>query len=329
MLLQPRRLKTRGFTLVELLVVIAIIGILVALLLPAVQAAREAGRRSSCSNNIKQITLALHNFQDTKKRFPLGQRNSVSAANWRVEIFPFMEQTALYNQLLQYNANLDDVYNPPVLRNLIMPVWKCPSSPMPDTQPQSWVTWWANYDHQVPAYQGIMGAYPDPKGTPNTYSASNYGGWWTNNGMLLWNEKTTFASCEDGTSNVIIVAEQSWKVANASGNGAPDLRNGYYTPWGGCTNGSAKGVSTCGTGGCGDLWGLGLTANAYAINSSTGPAGAGFTWGGNTILNSAHPGGIQVGMTDASVQYVSQTIDFNSLQRACVRNDGIPNVFPQ
>jgi prepilin-type N-terminal cleavage/methylation domain-containing protein len=316
--------RASGFTLVELLVVIAIIGILVALLLPAVQAAREAGRRSSCGNNVKQVGIALHNYHDTRRKFPSGQRGSINYANWRVEIFPFMEQTALYNQL-----DPNNVYNGTgsgALQNLVIQTWKCPSSPLPETQPQSWVTWWTNQNHMVPAYQGIMGAYPDPAvPSRNLYSASNYGGWWTNNGMLLWNEKTDFSSCEDGTSNVVIIGEQSGKVLNASGNGAPDLRNGYYTPWGGMTNNSSKGVSTCGTGGCGDMWGTGLTAVAYTINSKTAPAGAGFTWGGNTILNSAHPGGIQVGMTDASVQFVSDSINFTVFQRACTRNDGIVN----
>lgn len=316
------RQRKSGFTLVELLVVIAIIGILVALLLPAVQAAREAGRRSSCGNNMKQIGLALHNYHDTKKRFPTGHRNSVSAANWRIEILPFMEQNTLYDRL-----NKDDVYNSPDLVNLKLPAWWCPSNPLPETQPQSWVTWWTNNNHMVPGYQGIMGAYPDPTGASSS-SASNYGGWWCNNGMLLWNDSTTFASCTDGTSNVVMVAEQSGRVLNASGNGAPDLRNGYFTPWGGCTNGANRGVSGCGAGGCGDLWGMGLTCNAYTINSKTGPAGAGFTWGGNTILNSSHPGGITVGLTDASVQFISETTDFNVYQKACARNDGFVNAFP-
>ena len=122
--------------------------------------------------------------------------------------------------------------------------------------------------------------------------------------------------------NTIIVAEQSGKVDNASGNGPPDLRNGYYSPWGSITNGSTNGVASCGTGGCGDLWGDGLTCSAYSINNKTAPAGAGFTWGGNTILNSAHPGGINALMTDGTVRYVRDSIDFVTFQRACSRNDG-------
>ncbi len=92
-----------GFTLVELLVVIAIIGILVALLLPAIQAAREAARRSQCSNNLKQIGLAVLNFESTNKRFPAGSTTKGAAisgpywSTWTIDILPFMEETALHD----------------------------------------------------------------------------------------------------------------------------------------------------------------------------------------------------------------------------------------
>ncbi len=87
-----------GFTLVELLVVIAIIGILVALLLPAVQAAREAGRRTQCTNNLKQMGLALHNHHDSLRRFPPGgDRSPVGGygPSWMVHILPYIEQNSL------------------------------------------------------------------------------------------------------------------------------------------------------------------------------------------------------------------------------------------
>ena len=86
-----------GFTLVELLVVIAIIGILVALLLPAVQAAREASRRTQCGNHLKQWATAMHNFHDTYKRLPIGARNN-PRQTWVMHLWPFIEQLSLDQQ---------------------------------------------------------------------------------------------------------------------------------------------------------------------------------------------------------------------------------------
>ena len=91
--------RCRGFTLVELLVVIAIIGVLVALLLPAVQAAREAARRMQCQNNLKQIGLASHNFHDVYRRAAAGRISPTTGLSWHVYILPFIEQQNLYNQV--------------------------------------------------------------------------------------------------------------------------------------------------------------------------------------------------------------------------------------
>jgi prepilin-type N-terminal cleavage/methylation domain-containing protein len=141
--------KRRGFTLVELLVVIAIIGILVGLLLPAVQAAREAARRMQCGNNLKQIGLAIHNYESAFKRFPhgtvdddpreVGARRLWDGGNHRkgtvlVKLLPFIEQTALYNSI-DFNLDVEAQLNATGvfaatrtnMRNVAIPSFRCPS----------------------------------------------------------------------------------------------------------------------------------------------------------------------------------------------------------
>src|SRR5262245_7874963 len=107
--------KRRGFTLVELLVVIAIIGVLVALLLPAVQAAREAARRAQCTSNLKQLAMAAHNYHSAKKKFPtgahlpddVGGRPTMGTNLW-VELLPYIEEYSLYNRW-DFNDNRNNV----------------------------------------------------------------------------------------------------------------------------------------------------------------------------------------------------------------------------
>lgn len=305
----PRRPNRSGFTLIELLVVIAIIAVLIALLLPAVQQAREAARRSQCRNNLKQIGLALHNFESTYKEFPMGQRGpSVAYGNWRYEILPYMDQAPVFMMV-----NRDDVYNAVPLQRLIMPINLCPSQTVPSTQPASWVTWWTNNNHHVSSYQGIMGSYPHPDGsTTKDIQTSGYGGWMSGNGMLIANKKIRIAECTDGTSNTIMVGEQAGRV------GTNDYRNGYYTPWGSCTfNNFVPNVTDA------DRWGMSLSCVAYANNSKTAGSGANTSYVFNSILNSEHVGGIHCLFTDGSVRFVSDNMNFGMFQRLCVRDDGL------
>src|SRR4051812_27790865 len=139
-----KQFSRRGFTLVELLVVIAIIGVLVALLLPAVQSARESARRMQCSNNIRQIGLALHNFHDTNQCLPPGGVATATGPTvahtkfsipinvirgWGVFIYPYMEQKSLSDQY-NWNKNWHDISNQQVYSTYVKGLI-CPSSPLP------------------------------------------------------------------------------------------------------------------------------------------------------------------------------------------------------
>ncbi len=177
----------RAFTLVELLVVIAIIGILVALLLPAIQAAREAARRTQCANNLKQLGIAIHNFHDTYKRFPVGQPDDDNNNySWSSYILPFMEQQTMYDTLKDGGAGL--VYNKggsnlEVHSNFIEVGTNIPTTPpVSNTDTYNWWCQTGN-NHGSPALgQGARSVLPAflcpsdilPATDNNGYGKSNY-----------------------------------------------------------------------------------------------------------------------------------------------------------
>lgn len=172
----------RGFTLVELLVVIAIIGVLVALLLPAVQAAREAARRMSCGNNLKQIALACHNYQSTYKTLPWNwdptwpdpAANTITNANnqafsWLFAMLPFIEQQPLYDQTDKITPGGNWAPNNRVLRQTVIPAFICPSNNQP-----------TNRLEQSEGYAcgNCMGGYGQAAGTDYVGNMGHHWGGW-------------------------------------------------------------------------------------------------------------------------------------------------------
>jgi prepilin-type N-terminal cleavage/methylation domain-containing protein len=199
-----RRALPRGFTLVELLVVIAIVGILIALLLPAVQSAREAARRTTCANNLKQIGLALHNYHDTFRRFPFGWDDRGSG--WTLHILPFAELGTIYDTIhFQEDGpgNWSSGSANQAACETVIPMFRCPTMPIAEHFDYNGIA------RRVPAsYRGNAGseASSDNASTiviPGSRSLEEL----RQNGMFYGCSRVRLDDVRDGTSNTILVGE--------------------------------------------------------------------------------------------------------------------------
>jgi len=340
---------------VELLVVIAIIGILVALLLPAVQAAREAARRSECNNKLKQLALACHNHHDVKKLFPpgttqdqppFGPAASGWGASWLIYILPYFEQQALYSQLtIGGGTGYGNTTNGAIYTNVFIPGYRCPSTPLPDKTSSSVP---GSGALELPTYCGIAGAvdglilplgtyketrYLNPSGTAGCCTGGILGG----SGVLIPNGKISTSAVTDGTSNTMMISEQSNWIFTLNGtrqawNAAGP--HGWTIGWG---NQTAPNSFNNGNPAGGDNRAFNVTTIRWSINQTTGwpdsPGNCGSfgvcdNAGQNIPLNSAHPGGVNAAFADGSVQFLGNTLPLDILGRLAIRDDNQPVVLP-
>jgi prepilin-type N-terminal cleavage/methylation domain-containing protein/prepilin-type processing-associated H-X9-DG protein len=319
-------IRRRAFTLVELLVVIAIIGILVALLLPAVQAAREAARRMQCGNNLKQIGLGLHNYADTYKRFPSGfiyVADNQECWGWGALMLPFLEQAPLHSQIgvttgSMYGQIISTAWQP-VVDGIQRPLstFMCPSDTGTPARGQIHGDrhFGGGLGHNVHAYTPGVSNYVGSTGHgPGRVRAE------VNSGIFFGNSSIGFQDIIDGTSNTFAVGERDSKFCRSSA--WVGVRRGQ--------GGGSRGVFVI-------LAHARVKLNESVLPWDDDPEGCGQGW------SSLHPGGAQFAFCDGSVSFISETIEFRhalggwdnngdpnngAYQRLISRADGLPVVIP-
>ncbi|PQO43331.1 DUF1559 domain-containing protein [Blastopirellula marina] len=314
--MSQRRISRSGFTLVELLVVIAIIGVLIALLLPAVQQAREAARRSSCQNNLKQLGLACHMYHDTYQFLPYGEAKTVT---WKLSILPYIEQSNLSDQFdwtVSFKST-DDTINSNLLNGVVVAAFNCPSNVKPKNSNN--VYGYNPRNHQYHSYVGINGALNESAASNSADSGrcSSFYGWKCNNGGFMYNEITGFHSFTDGTSNTLLIGEVSGRDLTVANNG--DNVFGLFGGWAG-SGSTGKFDSNYDYGG-GGIVAIQDTPNATCSNRSGFNCDASYLT--SVMINSEHPGGAQFTQVDGSVRFVTDTVDLVQFRRMAMKSDGL------
>jgi len=329
----PATRQRTAFTLVELLVVIAIIGILVAMLLPAVQSAREAARRTSCVNNFKQASLALQMYHDARKTLPVGTlctvfpndpgipstaKTGLQGMSWSAHVLPYMEEGGIFNLIDNENA----VFSGGTWKagGMLVTTYICPTLPHDDNY---WTDQTSNnsqdgsagHDYRVTNITGNMGYYPFPPKDPyparlsyptfNSYQQKAVG-----NGMFMNYNKVRFKQVSDGLSKTLLVGETTghrgrdlngeevaidfnWMTRNIQT--VDEGINGPFTIPGGRSPSRLMGVT-------------GQNRHEELVNQF------GFS--------SYHPGGAHFAMCDGSVTFLSQDINQAALEEMASRDGG-------
>ena len=317
----------RGFTLVELLVVIAIIGVLVALLLPAVQAAREAARRSQCTNNLKQLGLGCQMYESAMKTLPINRYYdsgyttdttwaetagpASKAWSWIASILPYIEQQAVYQQ-----ANISKLpFKDSNAISAVIPALMCPSDRLKEVNPVT--KYGARYMKGINLpvgltnYDGVLGSNFCWGENPNVGPTGNCEPWGFGDGAMTifsWRDPIKFSTVADGTSNTMLVGEQAFEEQRV-----------------------CSGIECYGLG---YGWAHSIEASAsaafrpnYAVPGTT-PQTSTTTLQPYELyngFNSLHPGGVHFVYVDGSVHFLNDGIEL-ALYRALATIDGVETI---
>ncbi|MEW4562689.1 DUF1559 domain-containing protein [Bremerella sp. JC770] len=292
-------LRRRAFTLVELLVVIAIIGVLVALLLPAVQQAREAARRMQCTNNLKQLGIAMHNYHDVIGSFPPAYvftgdttHERIPMWSWGAMLAPYFEQNSAYDILEISRDTAVDAVNRGVKRRAMQtPISgvRCPSDAGPEKH---------NNSGNVRKYRDTI-ADVNRHGIVSNYVVNNSSGQLRNSrgtpnsdadGAFFRNSDIGLRDLVDGSSNTILIGERSYLHPLAGGN---EPRGAMFWGTNGYEEADGKGLGSVSSGGHRKI---NCPEDSQCRRSYT----------------SMHPGGAQFCLGDGSVRFIAETIEHNT-----------------
>jgi prepilin-type N-terminal cleavage/methylation domain-containing protein len=282
--------QRKGFTLVELLVVIAIIGLLIALLLPAVQAARESARRCSCCNNLKQVGLAAQLHHNTYGRLPAGWDGYDAGGRpwamgypgwgWAARILPFLEQANLEKNLINYQLPVTDPANNQA-RLYMIKTYRCPS----DTGRDAFLnvdeaSGAGTLDFATANYVGVWG-------TTDTHVCGTLpaGAQCTSNGCFFHNSSIRFADICDGLSQTFLVGERNSRLDYSTWVGTYDVND--------CSQGRIVGTAS-------------YPPNSQATDTHN--------------FSSQHPSGTHFLLADGSVRIIAETIDTSAYHALCTRS---------
>ncbi len=349
--------RKSAFTLVELLVVIAIIGILIGLSLPAVQAAREAGRRIQCANNLRQIGLACLQHEEATGRYPpggaadqppfgtyTGADRNFFGCSWMVYILPYIEQVPVWEKLRFGSGSGwagqggDGAANAAVFNGVTIPMYLCPSSPLQKTCTDPWYA--AQYRLMAPSYVGVAGAVDGLiPGFTETRVNGGLSGFPGGGGVLSPNGRVTAANIRDGTSNTLAVSEQNDVLRSQDGSDQRLWHGGAMWGWTLGTAVSAVPPNYVWGGANYDNRAMNTTTIKYTINNKNNngqgwPLPTGYATvcpstgvcvdGNNTPLNAAHPGGVNAVFCDGSVRFLGTGTALEVLACAATRDDAQP-----